>query len=216
VNPLLVWGDGAAALDARVIVDREALARPAKPYAHLALHPYPEEYVTATTLRDGTPVTLRPIRPEDEPRWMEMLGACSRDTIYARFRGFFRWDTHQAAVRFCYIDYDREMALVAEIEDEGRRRLVGVGRLVAAPDLESADYAVLVADPWQNQGLGGVFTDTCLEIARTWGVKQVLAETSTDNVRMQRVFEKRAFDMTTDRLGDTVLAVRDLAGGDRG
>ncbi len=210
VNPLVVRADGAVALDARVIVDREAVARPVKPYSHLALRPYPEEYVSEAALRDGTPVTLRPIRPEDEPRWMDMLGTCSRDTIYARFRGFFRWDSHQAAIRFCYIDYDREMALVAEIEDGGERKLIGVGRLVAAPDLESADYAVLVADPWQNQGLGGVFTDTCLAIAKEWGVGQVLAETSTDNVRMQRVFERRGFRMTTDELGDTVLAVRDM------
>ena len=113
INPLLVGPDGVLALDARIVVEA---APPAgtKPYAHLALRPYPEEFVRKIGLKDGAEVTLRPIKPEDEPLWMELLASCSPETIYSRFRHFFFWQSHEVATRFCYIDYDREMAIVAE------------------------------------------------------------------------------------------------------
>ncbi len=178
VNPLLVWPSGACALDARVLVDRTVVRDPARPYAHLALRPYPEEYVRPAVLAGGEAVTIRPIRPEDEPRWMEMLASCSRESIYARFRGFIQWDVHPIAVRYCYIDYDRELAIVVEAGEGANRKLAGVGRLVADPDLQSADFAVLVADPWQGQGIGTILTEYCVELATHWGVKQIIAETS--------------------------------------
>ena len=142
------------ALDARVILDRARLGEPWQPYRHLVLRPYPEEYVRPAALRDGTPVLLRPIKPEDEPLWKAMLASCSRETIYSRFRYFFQWSEHSVATRYCYIDYDREIAMVAETGEGGQRRLVGVGRLVADPDHETVEYAVLVSDAWQNRGLG--------------------------------------------------------------
>ena len=120
INPLLVTPADVIALDARVILDRPCWARPSRPYAHLALRPYPEKYVRRVRLKDGTQVTFRPIKPEDEPLWMEMLGSCSKETIYSRFRYFFHWASHEVATRFCYIDYDREIAIVAEVEEEGR------------------------------------------------------------------------------------------------
>ena len=100
-----------------------------------------------------------------------MLGSCSKESIYNRFRFFFTWSTHEVATRYCYIDYDREMAIVSEVVEDGKRVLTGVGRLVADPDLETAEYAVLVSDRWQNRGLGGLLTDKCMEIAREWGIK---------------------------------------------
>ncbi len=210
VNPLLVWPRGACALDARVLVDLDAVRDPARPYAHLALRPYPDEYVRPAVLSDGSTVTMRPIRPEDEPRWMEMLSSCSRESIYARFRGFIQWDVHPIAVRYCYIDYDRELAIVVETVEKGERKLAGVGRLVADPDLASADFAVLVADPWQGKGMGTLLTEYCVEIASHWGVQRILAETSTGNTRMRRVFERLGFGTTVQEDGDTVLAVKQL------
>ncbi len=196
VNPLLVTPSGAIALDARVIVDRAAIAHPGKPYAHLALRPYPDEYVHPASLPDGARLVLRPIRPEDEPMWKAMLASCSRETIYSRFRYMFQWSTHQAATRYCFIDYDREIAIVAETADGDERRLVGVGRLVADPDHESVEYAVLVTDAWQNRGLGSVLTDYCLEIASGWGAKRIVAQTTSDNRRMITLFERRGFELT--------------------
>ncbi len=208
INPLVVGPDCMVALDARAVV--KPLPAQAKPYAHLALRPYPEEYTTRRKLSDGTPVTLRPIRPEDEPRWLELLGSCSRESIYNRFRFFFNWSTHEVATRYCYIDYDREMAIVSEIEENGEKKLTGVGRLVADPDLETVEYAVLVSDRWQNRGLGGMLTDVCLDIAREWGMKTVYAQTTTDNPRMVHLFENRKFKVDHSPGGSVVDVEKEL------
>ena len=204
INPLLVRPDDVIALDARIVMNRGTVAQ--GNYAHLALRPYPEEYVRDTRLEDGTRLTLRPIKPEDEPLWFDLLRSCSRESIYTRFRSFFHWESHQAAVHYCYIDYEREIAIVAEIEEEGQRRLLGVGRLIASPDFADAEYAVLVADAWQNRGLGGLLTDYCLEIARDLGVREVVAQTTADNPRMVNVFRSRDFSVTPD-IGSSLVEV---------
>ncbi len=212
INPLLASPDEVVAVDARIVVDEEALRNPPRPYAHLAIRPYPEGYTRKAALKSGTPVTLRPIRPEDEPLWHEMIAVSSRESIRFRFRYLFKETTHQMAIPFCFIDYDREMAIVAELEEGGRKRIAGVGRLVVGPDPTTAEYAVFVADPWQNQGLGGLLTDYCLEIARGWGVEVVTAETTPDNVRMLAIFQKRGFRIE-HRPGDgVVLATLPLRG----
>ncbi len=195
INPLLVSPDGVIALDARIIIDPEIKFSEVRPYAHLALRPYPEEYIRSAVLKDGTEVTLRPIKPEDEPLWMDMLGSCSRESIYMRFRYMFHWASHEVAVRYCFIDYDREMAIVAELNRNDERKLLGVGRLVGAPDMKTGEYAVLITDEWQNKGLGGILTDYCIEIAKDWGLELVVAQTTTDNPRMISLFEKRKFEL---------------------
>ncbi len=198
INPLLVSPMEVIALDARAVIDRSLVGRPVKPYSHLALRPYPEEYVRRTRLNDGTEVTLRPIKPEDEPLWMELLRSCSRETIYSRFRYFFFWESHEVAIRYCYIDYDREIAIVSELADGERKRLIGVGRLVADPMRETVEYAVLIGDAWQDKGLGSILTDYCLEISKDWGIKKMVAVTTSDNQRMLAVFRKRGFDLQPD------------------
>jgi acetyltransferase len=210
INPLLAAPTGIVALDARVVIDRALVGRTLKPYSHLALRPYPEEFVRKVRMQDGGEITLRPIKPEDEPLWMEMLASCSRETIYSRFRYFFYWQSHEVATRYCYIDYDREMAIVAETSEGGKRKLAGVGRLVADPGLESVEYAVLIADRWQDKGLGGILTDTCMEIARQWGVKKITAVTTTDNLRMISVFQKRRFKVATDLSSSLVEVSKEL------
>lgn len=197
INPLLTAEKEVIALDARIVIDPGLVGKEEKPYAHLALRPYPEEYVRRVRLADGTHLTLRPIKPEDESLWMDMLANCSRETIYARFRYFFQWESHDTATHYCYIDYDRQIAIVAELNQEGNRRLLGVGRLISDPDHETAEYAVLITDDWQNKGLGSILTDYCLEIAKKWQVKRIVAETTTDNQRMLSLLQKRGFDSGT-------------------
>ena len=205
INPLLCTPYEVVALDARVVVDRALVGAEAEPYAHLALRPYPEKLVKPVVLKDGTALTLRPIRPEDEPLWLAMLGSCSKETIYSRFRYLFDWSTHEVATRFCYIDYAREIAIVAEIGAGDARRLVGVGRLIADPGHEAGEYAVLVVDAWQHRELGGLLTDYCVEIARQWKLRRVVAQTTTDNRPMIAVFERRGFDVVVGE--DSAVAV---------
>jgi acetyltransferase len=193
INPLIVTTEDVIALDARIVVDQEVLGKNLPEYSHLVLRPYPERLIKKEVLRDGTPVTLRPIKPEDEPLWLEMLASCSKESIYSRFRYDFHFNSHEVATQFCYIDYDREMGIVAEVEQDSRKRLIGVGRLISDPDVETAEYAVLVTDEWQHKELGLKLTEYCEEIARNAGVKKLYAETTKDNKGMITVFKKLGF-----------------------
>ncbi len=210
VNPLLVTPQDVIALDARVVVDRQLAVHGVRPYSHLAIRPYPEEFVTQRTLKDGTPVTLRPIKPEDEPLWHDLLANCSTQTLWFRFSYLFKQTTHEMAARYCFIDYDREMGIVAEVEENSERKLIGVGRLVADVNHETAEYAVIVVDRWHGRGLGGLLTDYCLEVARRWGVKRIVAETSKENARMLATFRNRGFVFDHQQEQDAVLVFKDL------
>jgi acetyltransferase len=210
VNPLLAGPDAVVALDARVVVEPAGAPAGALPYAHLAIRPYPEELTTAAALTDRRPVTLRPIKAEDEPLWLQMLEASSEDSRHERFRGGVRVG-HELATRFCFVDYDRELAIVAELEEGDDSRLIGVGRLVADADREEAEYAVLVADPWQGLGLSDLLTDRCLQIARSWGVRLVRAETAPHNSRMLAVLRSRGFSLRPRPEDDVVHATLELA-----
>jgi acetyltransferase len=210
INPLLVYGEGATALDARVVVDKSLSTNDKHSYNHLAIKPYPEEYVKKIKLSDGKDIIFRPIKPEDEPLWTELLASCSKESIYSRFRYFFQWDSHEVAARYCYIDYDREIAIVAELIENDVRKLVGVGRLIADPDHETVEYAILILDTFQNKDLGGLLTDYCFEIAKKWGLKKIVAQTTADNKRMIAVFEKRGFEIEMDPMTSLVEVSKPL------
>lgn len=211
VNPLLVTPKDVIALDARVILDRAMVLNPPRPFSHLAIRPYPEELIRPATLRDGTQLLLRPIRPEDEPLWHELLASCSKESLWCRFRYLFKQTTHEMAARFCFIDYDREIAIVAELQDGDDRKLLGVGRLVADADHTNAEYAVLVADAYQHNGLGAMLTDYCLEICASWGIHTVVTETAPQNQRMLKIFRHRGFVFDHKTAQDVVLGVKYLA-----
>jgi acetyltransferase len=196
INPLIVTPTDVIALDARIVVDQEILGKETTDYSHLVLRPYPERLIKPAKLRDGTPVILRPIKPEDEPLWLEMLNSCSKESIYSRFRYDFHFDSHEIATQFCYIDYDREVGIVAEIDFEDRKRLIGVGRLISDPDLDTVEYAVLIADDWQKKELGLILTEYCQTIAKNAGFTRIFAETTKDNKAMVAVFRKLGFTIT--------------------
>jgi len=210
INPLMASPEGVFALDSRIVVDLEMIGKPAEKYSHLALKPYPEEFVSDKFKADGHDVVLRPIKPEDEPLWLELLGSCSKESIYSRFRYFFQWSSHDVATRYCYIDYDREIAIVAEIEEEGKKKLVGVGRLISDPEHLIAEYAILITDKWQNKDMGGILTDYCIDIAQKWGIKKIYAQTTSDNQRMVALFKKRGFDILERQEDSTVEVEKDL------
>ncbi len=195
LNPLVVTTDDVVALDARMTIDPAVIRSTASPYGHLAVAPYPEQYDRRVTLMDGTVVVLRPLRPDDEGLWHTMVDAASEQSIMFRFRSLFRSVVHNQAVRYCFIDYDREMAFIAEVEVQGRRELVAVGRLVADRDHDRAEFGILVVDAWQGRGLGGMLLDMCLQHAREAGYKSVYAETSWDNQRILSLFRKRGFQI---------------------
>jgi acetyltransferase len=208
VNPLLVTAEGAIALDARIILDRAAASAHAMPYSHLAIRPYPDECVRTAKLKDGTKIMLRPIRPEDEPAWHAFVKRCSQRSLWLRFRYLFKETTHEMAARFCFVDYDRTMAIVAEIEHGGEKQIIGVGRLVADADHRDAEYAVLVADAWQGRGLGTLLTDFCLQICNSWGVDQVSVETTADNKKMANIIRRHQFEQRKFADGEALYRIQ--------
>ncbi|WP_182866463.1 bifunctional acetate--CoA ligase family protein/GNAT family N-acetyltransferase [Rhodopirellula sp. JC639] len=211
VNPLLVTNRDVIALDARIVIDRDAVVHPVRPYSHLAIRPYPDEYIKHLVLKDRTPITLRPIKPEDEPMWHSLLASCSAETLRMRFRYMFKATTHEMATRFCFIDYDREIAIVAEAEIDGGRKLLGVCRLAADADHSIAEFAILVGDSWQGLGIGSVLMDYCLGICKHWGVQFVVAEMAPQNMRMIHMFANRGFEIDRSGGQDVVVARKVLS-----
>ncbi len=210
VNPLWVSSNDIIALDARMVVDPTHAEDKTRPHRHLAICPYPTRFVREVKLADGSQLLLRPIRPEDEPEWQALHDECSTESIRARFRSLFKHATHDLASRFCFLDYDRDLSIVAEAQIAGRRQLVAVASLSADPDHEAAEFAVLVHDAWQGRGLGTLLTRYCLEIARDWRLSRVLAETELLNTRMIKVFTRLGFAVRQDPAAGVVRAEHEL------
>ena len=202
INPFAVDSKGGVVLDAKVLLDEQTTGRPTKPFSHLVISPYPRAYISEFTLANGEKVILRPIRPEDEPLEAEMFTTFSERTQRFRFFGLIKHTTHDMLVRYTQIDYDREMALIAEHTDErGKKRMLGVVRLIADPYNDTAEFAIVVGDPWQGLGLGNRFTDYMLQIAREKEIKKVVANVMKENTIMKHIFEKRGFSLVDS--GDT-------------
>jgi acetyltransferase len=209
INPLLVSKERIVCLDAAAILESDTTRLlGAASHPHLAIRPYPEEYVRRVRLADGTPATMRSVRPEDEPLWRNLVGSSSPESIRFRFRSLFKQPTHQMAIEHVAIDYERQIAIVAETDVSGERQLIGVAQLASDADHETAEYAVLVPDPWQGKRLGGMLLDYCLELARAWGIRRVVAETDPQNTRMIDSFLKRGFTADVRRDEDVVLLER--------
>lgn len=204
INPLLAMPDEVIALDARVLIDRAAPA--VRAHAHLAICPYPEQYTETIALRDGTEVRLRAIKPEDEPSWKDLIRRSSTESLWQRFRYLFKEATHEMASRFCFVDYDRELAVCAEVMRDGQPVLAAVARLVADPDHEEADYGVLVADEFQRRGLGQLLTQKCIDIGRGWGLTRMFGETTAGNTSMLRIFRRLGFEFDKSDDPQIVLA----------
>ena len=192
INPIAITNGKAYGLDARIIIDKESIDH-TLPYPHLVITPYPTRYITFWKLSDGTEVTLRPIRPEDEPLEHEMLSTLSQETLRTRFFYIVRDISHEMLIRFCNIDYDREMAMVAEVKDGSRRRIIGIGRLIIEPDFRSGEYAVLVHDDYQGRGLGYKLVDLIIGIAQDKGLEEIYGSVLTENEKMLNMARKLGF-----------------------
>jgi acetyltransferase len=194
INPLAVAQGRAYALDARIVIDKDALAYTVQ-YPHLVITPYPTRYVTPWRLLDGTEVLLRPIRPEDEPLEHAMLTTLSEDALRGRFFQVIKKIPHEMLTRFCNIDYDREIAIVAEVREDTKRRIVGIGRLIIDSDFNNGEFAVVVHDDYQGKGLGYKLVDTLIGIAQEKGLKKMYGTVLTDNYRMLRIAEELGFSI---------------------
>jgi len=167
--------------------------------------PYPKKYETYWKLRDGRTVLLRPIKPEDEPLWLEMFQQFSDEAIRYRFFELLKHTPHGVRARYCRIDYDKEMAIVAELDEVGRRKILGVVRLSIETDRKTGEIAFIVADPYQGLGLGTKFVEYMIEIARDLRLKTIYGVMLSDNVKAIRLASKLGF--TSTRLPDGTVKV---------
>ena len=209
INPIAISDGRAYALDARIVIDADEPDH-SVPYPHLAITPYPTRYIMPAILSDGTEVLLRPIRPEDEPLEREMLTSLSEKTLRERFFTVVRDITHEMLIRFCNIDYEREMAIVVEIKEAEKKRIVGIGRLIVDPGFKSSQFAVLVHDDFQGKGLGYMLLDMMIGIAQEKGLEEIYGIVLTDNQRMLNVCRTLGFFATKlpDGISKVTLALK--------
>lgn len=202
INPLIVDENGAVAVDARIVADN--ISPTADLYDHMAIHPYPQHMTTKWSPPDGTIVTIRPIRPEDAELEMEFVRKLSPETKYFRFMNTMRELPPSMVVRLTQIDYDREMAFVATIENDGQETEIGVCRYAVNPDGESCEFAVVVADDWQHRGLARRLMGVLIETARERGLEYMNGVFLASNERMLRFVQKLGFVLSNDPDDSTV------------
>jgi acetyltransferase len=213
INPLLASPEHLLALDARMIVHGPEVREAELP--RLAIRPYPVQYVTPWTAKDGSPLILRPIRPEDEPLLVAFHGTLSERTVALRYFHAMKLSTriaHERLTRICFIDYDREMVLVGEREDlpSGAHEILGVGRLSKLRGSHEAEFAVLVSDRFQGRGLGTVLLERLVQIGRDEGIARIFGSILPENAAMKSICAKLGFRVTHQLSEGVVQAVLDL------
>ncbi len=211
INPLLVSPERIIALDARVVLhdpdsDPEELPRP-------AIRPYPTQYITSWSMKNGTSVRIRPIRPEDEPLVVKFHETLSDRSVYFRYFHLLKLSrrvSHERLARICFIDYDREMALVADYRhpETGEHQILGFGRLTKLHGANEGEFGLLIADPYQGLGLGTKLLQQLLEVGRSEKLVRITADILPDNGAMQHLSQKIGFRL--QRQEDVIRAEIDL------
>jgi len=188
INPLLVTASAVVALDARVRLSREARVP-------IAIPPYPRWLTKTLHLADGTPLLLRPVRPEDEPKVRDMLDRCTPEDIRMRFLSQMRHLSKLDAARLTQIDYDRQMAFCAfeATADGGEGALAGVVRLAADADLTTAEYAIMVRSDIKGQGLGFVLMQEIIAYGREIGLQRIFGHVLRENYAMLKMAHDLGF-----------------------
>jgi acetyltransferase len=209
INPLLASPEKLMALDARVVVHGAEMKEQDLPLP--AIRPYPTQYVGRWKLKDGTPVMIRPIRPEDEPLMIRFHERLSDRSVYLRYFQPLKLSqrvAHERLTRICFIDYDREMALVAvrKDPDSGQEEIIAVGRLSKLHGLNEAECAALISDEHQHQGLGSELYRRLLEIARAEHIGRVVSTMLAENREMRAICKRLGFRVEIDMEDQLVRA----------
>jgi acetyltransferase len=207
INPVLASPERLLALDARVVVHDRSVAEEAFPRP--AIRPYPAQHVGRWTMKDGAPVIIRPIRPEDEPLMIEFHKKLSERSVYLRYfqpLKLTQRTAHERLTRICFIDYDREMALVAErTKADGQPEIVAVGRLSKVHGRPEAELAALVQDELQGKGLGVELYRRLIEIARQQKLTKVHSDMLGENKEMQHLCKRLGFTLSAPDLEDNLV-----------
>ena len=207
INPIHVGPNGVSVLDASVILhpsDRHEADLPSP-----VIRPYPQQYVGPWTLRDGRSITIRPIRPEDEPLMTDFHQQLSDQSVYMRYAGALQLRyriTHDRLARICFNDYDREIALVAVHHAHGRPEILAVARMTKLYGSNTAEIAFIIRDRDQRLGLGGELLDRLIRIARDEDIGRLVAEMLIENRGMRKLLTSRGFEIEVPEPGDQMIS----------
>jgi acetyltransferase len=165
-----------------------------------AIRAYPTRYVAPWTMKDGKTVTIRPIRPEDEPAMVKFHETLSERSVYLRYFHLMNLEqrvSHERLMRTCFIDYDREMALVAvwHNPETGESEILGVSRLTKVHGASEGEVAVVVSDRWQGKGLGKELLARLLTVGAREKLDKLVADILPDNRDVMRICEKLGFTL---------------------
>jgi acetyltransferase len=209
INPLVVSATQMLALDARIVLHDQSIAKENLP--RLAIRPYPQQYSSDWKLRDGTPLTIRPIRPEDEPLMVKFHGTLSEETVHFRYFVLQKLElrvAHERMTQICFNDYDREIALVAvrRAPDTEEDEIIAVGRLMKVHGVNEGEFAIVISDRFQHQGLGTHLLQLLVNIGQQEGIERIFGQILPDNYGMQRVSKKVGFTVSFDRETEAMRA----------
>ncbi|ATE61590.1 bifunctional acetate--CoA ligase family protein/GNAT family N-acetyltransferase [Thauera sinica] len=194
IDPLIADEDGAIVADARIVIDQGVPAGSDR-YAHMAIHPYPGHLVRDWKMSDGRIVRARPVRPEDAALVQAFFDRLSPETRYFRFMERIDELPPGMIARFTQIDYDREMALVATTRAGDAETMIGSTRYSLAPDGESVEFALVVADDWQRFGLGRRLMGALIDCARAKGYRNIVGDVLGHNPKMLRLMQGLGFEV---------------------
>lgn len=205
INPLIASPNTAVAVDARIVIDWDRFMREVAEHREQSLiAAYPAKYVATRKLNNGAEVVLRPIKAEDENRFNDLIKSLSAQSMRFRFFEIIKEMSHEKLVRYCNLDYDRQIAIVAELRDS--KQIIGAGRVIAEPAHKSGEFAVLIADNWQGQGLGSRLMDYVISVGKDMRLERIFAYVLSDNHKMLKLCEKKGF--TIKPLDDETVKVQ--------
>jgi acetyltransferase len=198
INPLIASPKRLLALDARVLLHDPKTPESALPKS--SIRPYPAQYVGVWKLKNKKRVVIRPIRPEDEPLMVKFHQTLSEQSVYQRYFSVLHLSqriAHDRLRRICFSDYDREIALVAEHRETpaAEPRILGVGRLSKLHGVNEGEFAILISDAWQGQGLGSELLRRVVEVGRQEKLDRLIGHILPDNHAMSHLSQKVGFKL---------------------
>ncbi len=213
INPLLASPERLLALDARVVVHGKDVKE--GELLKTAIRPYPVQYISRWKMEAGPDFTIRPIRPEDEPTMVRFHETLSERSVYLRYFHFIKLServAHERLSRICFVDYDREMVLVAEYlnQESGQPEIVAAARLSKVHGENEAEFGLLISDTFQKRGLGTELLRRLVNIGRDEGLSRITGDILAANYDMQHISEKLGFHITSTDDPSVVRAELDL------
>ena len=206
INPIIVDEQGAIAVDARIVIGPAVQTSPGRAgkYGHLSILPYPQRFEQLWPLRGGGEYIIRPIHPDDADMLQDLVKRLTPEARYFRFVSNMAELPPGMLSRFTLIDYDREMALCAVVEEESisdsgekltKEKIIGVSRYITNPDQASCEFSLVVDGAYGGQGVGTRLMLSIMDVAREKGLQEIVGLVLTHNNGMLKLMRSLGFEI---------------------